>query len=345
MVKSVAGFVALLLVVGACGSQEGSSDSETTPSTPSEASSQTAESESTTCASAEDLDEIITLLRSGQPTFDYQPAADVAELVGWADLSVAGSIDSVVREVDTDSSSTTLTVSDVEVLAGDGDVTQFGPMALWAAGQGPDPLSDDVQFSGLRFVAMLDQFPTAPGGYAPYVEGLVLGCEDDKVPVRSLAEPPPDADDLSLSELAEVVRAAAAGPAPVESSASSAADGPLIRHPNRSDGEDWPMAEVRGVLQLEEDCLYVFLDEVDERYPVVWPASTTWNEDNGEVVLATGASVAIGEPVYGGGGYFSVGDVKRLVGDEAALLAAKCVDNQYGEIAIVNNYDTAIDAD
>lgn len=53
----------------------------------------------------------------------------------------------------------------------------------------------------------------------------------------------------------------------------------------------------------------------------------------------------MGESVYGGGGYFSVSDVKRLAGNEAAQLAAKCVDNQYGEIAIVNNYDDAIDAD
>lgn len=188
---------------------------------------------------------------------------------------------------------------------------------------------------------MLDRFPSAPGGYAPYVEGLVLGCEDDKIPVRPLAEPPPNSEDLSLSGLAGSIRAAAV-PSGDGNTASSAVDGPLIRHPNRSDGEDWPAAEVRGVLQLEADCLYVFLDEVDERYPVVWPASTTWDEENDEVVLASGVAVGMGESVYGGGGYFSVDDVKRIAGDEAAHLAATCVDNQYGEFAIVNNYDAAI---
>lgn|GEM_PF-2438999 len=262
-------FVALLLVVSACGLQEASSDSETTSSTPSEAAPQAAESDLIECENAADLDEIVALLRSGQRTYDYQPAADLAELVDWADLSVAGSIDSAVREVSGDSSFMTLTVSDVEVLAGDGDITQFAAMALWASGQGPDPLINAVKFTGLRFVALLDQFPTAPGGYAPYVKGFVLECGDDKVPVRSLAELPPNAEDLSLSKLAELVRAVAAGPAPVEDTASSAVDGPLIRHPNRSDGEDWPAAEVRGVLQLEADCLYVFLDEINERYPVV----------------------------------------------------------------------------
>jgi hypothetical protein len=89
----------------------------------------------------------------------------------------------------------------------------------------------------------------------------------------------------------------------------------------------------------------MFLDEVDERYPVVWPASTGWDEDNDEAVLATGVSVGMGESVYGGGGYFSVGDEQRLVGNEAVQLAAKCVANQYGEIAIVNHHDAAIDAD
>ncbi len=297
------------------------------------------------CASADDLDEIVALLRSGQPTYDYQPAADLAELVGWADLSVTGSIDSAVRRGGGDSSYLALTVSDVEVLAGAGDVSEFGSMAFWASGQGPDPLLDNVNFEQLRFVAMLDQFPAAPGGYAPYVEGLVLGCESDTIPVRSLAEPPPNADDLSLSELAELVRADAAGPVRAEGVASNAVDGPLIRHPNQSDSKEGLAAEVRGVLQLEADCLYVYLDEIDERYPLVWPASTTWDEDNEKVVLATGASVGIGESVYGGGGYFSVDDVERLAGDEAAQRAANCVDNQYGEIAIVNNYDDAIDAD
>ena len=50
----------------------------------------------------------------------------------------------------------------------------------------------------------------------------------------------------------------------------------------------------------------------------------------------------IGSEVYGGGGYFYVSEVERLVGPEAALLASTCVDNQYGEIAMVNNLDTAI---
>jgi|GEM_PF-5621123 len=35
-------------------------------------------------------------------------------------------------------------------------------------------------------------------------------------------------------------------------------------------------------------------------------------------------------------------EVERLVGTEAALLASNCADNQYGEIAMVNNVDRGI---
>jgi len=72
---------------------------------------------------------------------------------------------------------------------------------------------------------------------------------------------------------------------------------------------------------------------------------TTWNPDANTVVLPWGQSVAIGDSVYGGGGYFYVDDIERLAGKEAAELAGRCVDNQYGEIAVVNNHDSAIGPD
>ncbi|MGB5758579.1 MAG: hypothetical protein WBM50_16815 [Acidimicrobiales bacterium] len=117
----------------------------------------------------------------------------------------------------------------------------------------------------------------------------------------------------------------------------------MMRHPGPAapgvGGED---AEIRGVLELEGDCLYVSLAEVGERYPLVWPAATTWDPDSEEVVLPDGSSVAIGDMVYGGGGYHYADDVRRLAGDAAADLADRCVDNEYGEIAVVNNGDEAI---
>jgi hypothetical protein len=123
---------------------------------------------------------------------------------------------------------------------------------------------------------------------------------------------------------------------------ANAVDGPVMRHPNRSEIEEGPAAQVRGVLELDQDCLYIAPDQVGERYPILWPASTTWNPDANAVVLPAGQSVAIGGSVSGGGGYFYAEDIERLAGKYAFELAARCVDNQYGEIAVVNNYDSAI---
>jgi hypothetical protein len=122
----------------------------------------------------------------------------------------------------------------------------------------------------------------------------------------------------------------------------SAVDGPVIRYPQRSDDTEQLAALVRGTLQLEGPCLYLASLEAGERYPVVWPAGTRWDEANNSVVSPTGELMAIGGEVTGGGGYFYVPDVEHLVGPEAASLASKCVDNRYGEIAMVNNLDTGI---
>ena len=122
-----------------------------------------------------------------------------------------------------------------------------------------------------------------------------------------------------------------------DSSADSAGlDGPVLVHLDASatDGED---AEVRGVLEIEGDCLFVALDEVGERYPVVWPASTQWDSATSQVLLPNGDSVGAGDSVYGGGGYHDVDYLVGVAGRGAADLAERCVDNRYGEIAIVNN--------
>ncbi|CAN5759170.1 hypothetical protein BH24ACT6_BH24ACT6_07850 [soil metagenome] len=69
-------------------------------------------------------------------------------------------------------------------------------------------------------------------------------------------------------------------------------------------------------------------------------------KDNGwsyrVVVSPMGESMAIGDEVYGGGGYFYVADVEQIAGPQASSLAADCADNTYGEIAVVNNWEPAI---
>lgn len=119
-------------------------------------------------------------------------------------------------------------------------------------------------------------------------------------------------------------------------------DGPVMRYPNSSGGEAGLEAEIRGVLQLEGMCLYIALDEIGERYPVVWPAGTRWDGESPSVVPPAGAPMPVGSQVYGGGGYTHVDDIERLARPEASARAFTCVDNEYDEIAVVNNRDTAI---
>jgi hypothetical protein len=119
-------------------------------------------------------------------------------------------------------------------------------------------------------------------------------------------------------------------------------DGPVMRHSRPSLDASGEEAEVRGVLELESGCLYVALDEVGERYPVVWPYGMRWDPTNAEVVPPTGPPMPIGSAVYGGGGYYSVDDIERIAGADVAAIAEDCVDNVHGEIAVVNNSDAAI---
>jgi hypothetical protein len=125
-------------------------------------------------------------------------------------------------------------------------------------------------------------------------------------------------------------------------SAASTVDGPLIRYPQRSSSGDGMDAEIEGVLEHEGDCLYLQHGELDDRYPVIWPAGSTWDATDPAVLSPSQVRMPVGSEVYGGGGYLYVDDVERLIGSEAAARAAQCVDNAYGEIAFVNNRDDGI---
>ena len=124
--------------------------------------------------------------------------------------------------------------------------------------------------------------------------------------------------------------------------ASSAVDGPVMRYPNRTFSSGGMAAEIAGVLDLENGCLYLVPDEVADRYPILWPKGTRWNADIEAVITADGVELQLGDEVWGGGGYLYVDDVRRLAGDEAAGLAERCLDNTFGEVAVVNNQRDAI---
>lgn len=122
----------------------------------------------------------------------------------------------------------------------------------------------------------------------------------------------------------------------------SSVDGPVLRYPAPADVDDGMAAEVRGVLQLEGSCLYIWFDEAGERYPVLWPAGTRWDEQQQAVVPPVGSPMPIGSQVAGGGGYLDAADIERLAGSDAAAVATECSDNQYGLVAVVNNQPDAI---
>lgn len=122
----------------------------------------------------------------------------------------------------------------------------------------------------------------------------------------------------------------------VSDSSSASLDGPVVRHlaPLTNEGED---AEVRGIIDIEGDCLYLRLDEIGQRFQVVWPATTGWDPVAERLTLPNGDSVGAGDRVWGGGGYTGADSVDRFVDEAAAQRLRACVDDEYGEIAVVNN--------
>jgi hypothetical protein len=159
------------------------------------------------CDSEDDLAAIEALVRSGQPAYDYQPARDVAQLVDWSDVVVSGTIASVERT----GGYTKFNVIEVEQLAGVGVVDQIGSMSFWAASEGADPLAEPVEFDSVVFVAFLEEFANAPGGWTPFVEGFGFACSATSSATASLAGLTRGTTELSLAEMADEVRAVAAG--------------------------------------------------------------------------------------------------------------------------------------
>lgn len=122
----------------------------------------------------------------------------------------------------------------------------------------------------------------------------------------------------------------------------STIDGPLIRWAEPSVSDEGMDAEVLGVLELDQGCLYLVQD--DERYPVLWPFGTSWNSADESVVLADGDSVAVGDRVTGSGGYLGARVVSQFADSDAGDIAFACADNRSGDAAIFNNRTTAVES-
>lgn len=124
---------------------------------------------------------------------------------------------------------------------------------------------------------------------------------------------------------------------------ATSVDGPVMRYPFPSTDEVGMAAEIRGILQLEGACLYVVDDVSGERYPLLWPAQTTWDAEDMSVIPPGGKPIPVGVRLLGGGGFLNVSQIERLAHSAAYDLARKCVDNAYDEVAVFNNRPDAVD--
>ncbi len=147
-----------------------------------------------TLSCPEDGAEIRNALRSGLPTYDYNPAVDLNDLVHRGDVVVSGVLRTAVRESVDDVDWTVLEVSDVRVLAGEvaQPITTFSTESVWAVRGEIDPLGATVTFEELRFFAVLERFEPAIGGYWIDVQGLHVTCDPASGRLHHIIEPLPD---------------------------------------------------------------------------------------------------------------------------------------------------------
>jgi hypothetical protein len=175
----------------------------------------------------------------------------------------------------------------------------------------------------------------------PNPDGLLIGvaeswldpaCSVTDEPTRfHLTVPVP-----GLAEGQYTVRLAGAGDRHFTIPNAGRVDGPVLISPlPESDVLEGMAAEVKGTLVFDSDigCLLLELEGV--RYPLVWPAGTSWRSDPPGVLLEDGEVVEPGMKVYGGGGYLDRGGIEWMASAAVADAAEACA-GPTGEIAIFN---------
>ena len=117
-------------------------------------------------------------------------------------------------------------------------------------------------------------------------------------------------------------------------------DGPVMRHlPPFGAASD--AAEILGTLVLEDACL-LLVSLQGSRFPIVWPAGTTWDAEGQAVVLHSDTRVEIGSDIEGTGGYADTEQLVDWLGDEVAARADSCVDGDIDEVAYLENTPDAV---
>ena len=134
-------------------------------------------------------------------------------------------------------------------------------------------------------------------------------------------------------------------PAPASPTADAAfpdgtVDGPVMRHLPPFDAAS-NAAEILGTLALEGECLLLVLPQ-GSRFPIVWPAGTTWDPEGQAVVLHSGERLMIDSDIEGTGGYAGVEQVMGWLGDEVAKLATSCAQGEVDEVAYLENTPDAV---
>lgn len=101
-------------------------------------------------------------------------------------------------------------------------------------------------------------------------------------------------------------------------------------------------AEIIGVLELSDGCLYVTSADTGDRYPIVWPAETLWDGEARAVVTPDGETLPLGIEVYGAGAYFEADKVEPVAGRDASVRARDCAEGPDVQVIVVNNEADAI---
>jgi hypothetical protein len=154
---------------------------------------------------------------------------------------------------------------------------------------------------------------------------------------------------LSLGSLALILTALGIwavmwGPGETDASdpaiAAGNLDGPVVRQSLPFDtGGD--AALISGTLAVVEGCLVIV--DSESSFPVVWPASTTWEATSQAVVLPNGSLIDLGGRVEGGGSYSDATRLDRF-DDRARAHILTCPTNTWGEWALFNNNADAVRA-
>ena len=134
-------------------------------------------------------------------------------------------------------------------------------------------------------------------------------------------------------------------PAPASPTADAAfpdgtIDGPVMRNLPPFDAVS-DAAEILGTLVLEGECL-LLVSLQGSRFPIVWPAGTTWDAEGQAVVLHSGERVVIGSDIEGTGGYADTVQLVGWLGDEVATLATSCAQGDVDEVAYLGNTPDAV---